>query len=737
MPARFLLSKPALPAWLAAPRWVGGLLTLVLTGGSALAQSPAQALSPSANPGIASGSTPAPAVAAPTASQAEGSAASSGLVAQGKGRVQLNFANADLEAVARMVMGMTKPRHTLLVDPKVKGQISLQSERAVSHEEAWGLLVKALRLRGVAVIASGEVVQLVPEIDAKLQGGAATVINGTAAPRDGQVGTRIFTLTHESAANLVPILRPLISANNTINLNPGTNTLVVTDYSDNLNRLARIIASLDVPRAVEPAVVPLKHAVASDVVNLVTRLLADNSRANPGSTGTPASGEAPLRTSVIADPRSNAVVIRAPNSAQLEQTKALVNQLDQPNGLAGSGNLHVVYLKNANAVQLANTLRAAISANPQAGQTSAQASGNAATVASGTGNPASSTVPNVTGGQIQADVATNSLIITAPDPVYRDLLEIIQKLDQRRAQVLVESIIAEVDASKAAQFGIQWQGVNGQNGSAVGIMGTNFGSGGNNLLNLSTQGATSTASTAASLPSQGLNLATARPVNGVYVLGTLANFLQSQGGANILSTPSLLTLDNEEAKIVVGQNVPFVTGQYTANNASAGAVNPFQTIERKDVGLTLKVKPQISESGSVKMTIYQEVSSVDSTTSNAGLITNKRSIESNVMVQDGSVVVLGGLLSDTYEGNTSQVPGLGDIPILGALFKSESRNRKKTNLMVFLRPVVLRDENSTQVLSQQRYREMYDAQQQSHTPGTPAMPVPNNVTVPQPARAKP
>jgi general secretion pathway protein D len=303
--------------------------------------------------------------------------------------------------------------------------------------------------------------------------------------------------------------------------------------------------------------------------------------------------------------------------------------------------------------------------------------------------------------------------------------------------VLVESIIAEVDASKAAQFGIQWQGVNGQNGSAVGIMGTNFGSGGNNLLNLSTQGATSTASTAASLPSQGLNLATARPVNGVYVLGTLANFLQSQGGANILSTPSLLTLDNEEAKIVVGQNVPFVTGQYTANNASAGAVNPFQTIERKDVGLTLKVKPQISESGSVKMTIYQEVSSVDSTTSNAGLITNKRSIESNVMVQDGSVVVLGGLLSDTYEGNTSQVPGLGDIPILGALFKSESRNRKKTNLMVFLRPVVLRDENSTQVLSQQRYREMYDAQQQSHTPGTPAMPVPNDVTVPQPARAKP
>ena len=232
------------------------------------------------------------------------------------------------------------------------------------------------------------------------------------------------------------------------------------------------------------------------------------------------------------------------------------------------------------------------------------------------------------------------------------------------------------------------------------------------------------------LPSQGLNIATARPVNGVYVLGSLANFLQTQGGANILSTPSLLTLDNEEAKIVVGQNVPFVTGQYTAANTNSGAVNPFQTIERKDVGLTLKVKPQISESGSVKMTIYQEVSSVDSTTSNAGLITNKRSIESNVMVQDGSVIVLGGLLSDTYEGSNSQVPGLGDIPLLGALFKSEARSRKKTNLMVFLRPVVLRDENSTSALSQQRYREMNEAQQGSHQPASPVAPVANDAQLP-------
>jgi general secretion pathway protein D len=640
----------------------------------------------------------------------------SSVMAQGPHKVQLNFSNADIEAVTRTLMALAKPNHTLVMDPKVKGTLTLQTERAVTHEQAWTLLLTALRLRNYAVTVTAQVVKVVPEMEAKWQGSSPAVFQGMAAPRDGQVATRIFNLTHESAANLVPVLRPLISANNTINVNPGTNTLVITDYSDNLARLARIIESLDQPRAVEPVVVPLKHALAIDVVNLVSKLLGEAAPRGPASAG---QVDNSLRTTVLADARSNAVVIRAPNSAQLAQAQLLVRQLDQPNGLSGSGQLHVVYLKNANAQQLATTLRAAL------------ASAGTATANPGSAPPPSGGSPaSQTGGQIQADLATNSLIITAPEPVYRDLLAVIQKLDQRRAQVLVESIIAEVDASKAAQFGIQWQGVNGQNGSAVGILGTNFGTGGNNLLNLSTQGATGGA-----LPGPGLNIATARPINGTYVLGALANFLQTQGGANILSTPSLLTLDNEEAKIVVGQNVPFVTGQYTANNTNAGAVNPFQTIERKDVGLTLKVKPQISESGAVKLNIYQEVSSVNAANSANGLVTNKRSIESNVLVQDGAVVVLGGLLSDSFESNASQVPGLGDLPVLGALFRSESRNRQKTNLMVFLRPVVLRDEASTSTLSQQRYREMYDSQRGSHQPGTPTLPVPNDAALPPPVLA--
>jgi general secretion pathway protein D len=312
---------------------------------------------------------------------------------------------------------------------------------------------------------------------------------------------------------------------------------------------------------------------------------------------------------------------------------------------------------------------------------------------------------STTGGQIQADTATNALIITAPEPQYRQLRAVIDMLDQRRAQVMVESLIAEVNADKALQMGIQWQAPFGSN--AVG--GTNFGSTGN-IAGLS-QG--STAAAAAGVGT-GLNIGTLRTVNGRNVLGSLANFLETNGDANILSTPTLLTLDNEEAKIVVGQNVPFITGQYTSNNTATGSVNPFQTVERKDVGLTLRVKPQISETGTVKLTIFQEVSSVDYTkASTIGLITNKRSIESNVLVEDGSVIVLGGLLSDTFSGNKSQVPGLGDIPGLGWLFRNESRTRSKANLMVFLRPIVVRDASATEALSNNRYQQMMGVQNTS------------------------
>jgi len=615
--------------------------------------------------------------------------------------VTLNFNNAEIEAVARTMATVTG--RNVVVDPRVKGTMTLVTDSPASPARAYYLFLTTLRMQGFTVVQVDGLDKVVPEADAKLQGTAVSVDDSNKGPvTTGQIQTQIFKIAHENASNLVPVLRPLITPNNVINVNPGNNSLVITDYADNLRRIARIVQALDVPNATDLEIIPLQHAIASDLAQLATRLLETSGGSAPGG-----QADASYKTTILVEPRSNALIVRAANQARLALARSLIQRLDQPsanttNGAAG--NIYVVYLKNANATQLATTLRAAISADTRGSSpaAAAPAAGAAATTA------AAATQPS-TGGQIQADPTTNSLIITASEPQYRQLRAVIDKLDARRAQVFVESLIAEVSADKAAEFGIQWQGALGNAGDGViGLLGTNFGSAGKNIINLATQGAAGTVS-----PSRGFNLGAATKTNGVYVLGFLARFLEESGSGNVLSTPNLLTLDNEEAKIVIGQNVPFVTGQFTNTGASTGTVNPFQTIERKDVGLTLKVKPQISENGTVKLTIFQEVSSVLASTANAtnGPTTNKRTIESNVLVEDGAVVVLGGLLQDEFAGNQEKVPGLGDVPFFGNLFKSEARSRKKTNLMVFLRPVVVRDANATQALSNDRYEQMRSGQQ--------------------------
>uniref|UniRef100_UPI00406C4D3B type II secretion system secretin GspD n=1 Tax=Rhodoferax sp. GW822-FHT02A01 TaxID=3141537 RepID=UPI00406C4D3B len=625
--------------------------------------------------------------------------------------VTLNFVNAEIESVARAMSSMTGRQ--VVLDPRVKGTINLSSDKPVSPAAAYNQFLAALRLQGFTVVESAGLDKVVPEADAKLQSGA---VNADASGKNAlgnQIVTQIFKLNFESAANLLPVLRPLISPNNVINVNPGNNSLIITDYADNLQRIARIIAASDVANGSDLEILPLKYAIANDLAPLVLRLV------DSGVSAAPAAGQADtsFKTTIIAEPRSNALIVRAANPARVALVKSLVARLDQPTvqGDGGTGNIHVVTLKNADATKLAATLRAVMSGEVHAASSAATpASGT-----SGTSTTASTASQTTTGGQVQADVATNSLIITAPDPQYRQLRAVIDQLDGRRAQVFVESLIVEVNADRAAEFGIQWQGASGSNGdSVIGLLGTNFGSGGKNIINLATGAASGTVT-----PGAGLNIGAATLNNGVYTLGFLARFLEQNGDGNVLSTPNLLTLDNEEAKIVIGQNVPFVTGQYTnSSTTSSGTVNPFQTIERKDVGLTLKVKPQISENGTVKLTIFQEVSTVQASSVNSatGLITNKRSIESNVLVDDGSIVVLGGLLQDTYAGNNDRVPGLADIPILGALFRSESRSRSKTNLMVFLRPVVVRDASAMQALSSTRYDQMRGLQQTGQ-------PLPNTV----------
>ncbi|MGK6310047.1 type II secretion system secretin GspD [Variovorax sp. DT-64] len=657
--------------------------------------------------------------------------------------ITLNFTNAEIESVARTMAVVTG--RDVVVDPRVKGTINLQTDRPISPAAAFNQFAAALRLQGFAVVQSEGLYKVVPEADAKLQSNAVTTSTSATASLSGnQIVTQVFRLNYEAANNLLPVLRPLIAPNNTINVNPGNNSLVITDYAENMRRLARIIAALDVPNASDVEVIPLKHSVATDLVPVLTRLAEGGTATAPGQpAAAPGTTDASFRTTLLAEPRSNAIIMRAANPARSQLIRTLIDRLDRPpidSGNGAAGNIYVVYLKNADAVRIATTLRAALT-SAQAGTPGAQGPGGTSPITAGAQQqqqqqqltqmagaggglsaattPVSTTAPVSTGGQIQADPATNSLIISAPEPLYRQLRAVIDRLDSRRAQVLIESLIVEVNADKAAEFGIQWQAGLGNTGDRnVGVIGTNSSLGGANIIDLAVGLATGNAATR---PSSGFNFGIGHRYgdNGQYVLGFLARFLASNGEGNVLSTPNLLTLDNEEAKIVVGQNVPFVTGQYTNTGANTNTVNPFQTIERKDVGLTLRVRPQISETGTVKMQIFQEVSSVVASTVNNinGPTTTKRSIESNVLVDDGNIIVLGGLLSDEYSNSQEKVPGLGDVPVLGNLFKSEVRNRRKTNLMVFLRPTVVRDQLSGDAITADRY-DALRALQQIQQPST-------------------
>ncbi|CAN5917930.1 type II secretion system secretin GspD [soil metagenome] len=628
--------------------------------------------------------------------------------------ITLNFNNAEIESVARTLAVVTG--RDVVVDPRVKGTINLQTDRPISPAAAFNQFAAALRLQGFAIVQADGLYKIVPEADAKLQSSAVTTSTSATQTLSGnQIVTQVFKLNYESAANLLPVLRPLIAPNNTINVNPGNNSLVITDYAENMRRLARIVAALDVPNAGDVDIIPLKHSVATDLVPLVTRLLEGT-----GSQGTaPGTVDASFRTTLLAEPRSNAIIVRAANPARAQLVRTLVDKLDRApidSGNGAAGNIYVIYLKNSDAVKLAATLRAALSTEARGGSAAGASFPNATgiqpvsqvqPVQTGAGTSAANTPLNnanqpSTGGQIQADPSTNSLIITAAEPQYRQIRAVIDKLDSRRAQVMIESLIIEVSATKAAEFGVQWQSALGSGGNNVGVIGTNSSLGGQNIIDLAVGIATKNAATR---PSTGINFGIGHKINGQYVLGFLARFLEGNGEGNTLSTPNLLTLDNEEAKIVIGQNVPFVTGQYASTNGNTSTINPFTTVERKDVGLTLRVRPQINENGTVKLAIFQEVSNVDPATRTDinGPTTNKRSIESNVLVEDGSIVMLGGLLQDDYSRSNEKVPLAGDIPIIGNLFKSETRSRNKTNLMIFLRPVVIRDGAANEAFAYDRY----------------------------------
>ena len=631
--------------------------------------------------------------------------------------VQLNFVDADIQAVVRALSRATGQQ--FLVDPRVKGNLTLVSEGQVPAHQAYDMLLAALRMQGFSVVDVGGVAQVVPEADAKLLGGPIYSAGSSG------MQTRTFRLQYENAVNLIPVLRPIVSPNNPINAYPGNNSIVITDYAENLARVAQIINGIDTPSAIDTDVVKVQNGIAVDIAAMVAELL-DTQGADQTQ-----------KINVVGDPRSNSIIIRSGSPERTELARNLIYKLD--NAQSNPSNMHVVYLRNAQAGKLAQSLRGLLTGESESGvsdeargklsamggtgqNTQGTAAQNSSGTPTGSGVQSSygqdkqttgastsqdqDTAFSAGGVTIQADATTNTLLISAPDPLYRNLREVIDMLDQRRAQVVIESLIVEVGEDDATEFGVQWQA--GNLGGKGGFGGVNLGGSGVN--------ATPTSKTSIDVLPKGLNIGL---VNGtvdipgigkVLDLKVLARALKSKGGTNVLSTPNLLTLDNEAASIFVGQTIPFVTGSYVTGGGGTSN-NPFQTVQREEVGLKLNVRPQISEGGTVKLDIYQEVSSVDTRASvEAGTVTNKRAIDTSILLDDGQIMVLGGLLQDGYSQSNDAVPWLADIPGLGALFRNEKRSVTKTNLMVFLRPYIIRDSGAGRSITLNRYEFMRRAQ---------------------------
>ena len=564
--------------------------------------------------------------------------------------VTLNFVNADIEAVAAAIGKMTN--RNFVIDPRVQGTINIVSARPVPSTAVYGIFLSALRLQGFTAVESGGVTKILPEADAKLHGGPV----GTRGAASGNLlQTQVYTLKYTSAAQLMPVLRPIISPNNTIAVFAGNNSLVITDYGDNLRRIESIIEAVDRPGGGgEPVVVPLRFAAVADVMQTLSRVLPDSVASAPGQA---AAIDASARLYVAQDPRTNSIVVRSENPARVEQVRALVRQLDVQTGAAA--NVHVVYLKNAEATRVAQTLRGILSgevapiapsharapgAQPSA---AAQPPHRGSGARHGAGGLGVERAPDLGARRgVRAHQGDHRQARRAPRAGLRRSAD--RGDDRRQGRRVRHPVAIAPGLSRGRARRVSAAPTSRAPGPAP-----------TSWRRRSTRSAWE----------PGINVGVVRgqvtiPGIGVVTnLAMLARALETDAKANILSTPNLLTLDNEEARIVIGQNMPLITGQY-AQTGSATTVTPFQTIERRDVGLTLRVKPQISEGGTVRLQIYQEVSAVRDTTL-AGVTLDKRAIESTVLIDDGQIIALGGLVQDDVRAGMEKVPLLGDIPLLG------------------------------------------------------------------------
>lgn len=615
------------------------------------------------------------------------------------GEVLLNFQGAEIQGVVKAVGQMTG--RNFLLDPRVKGQITIISARPVTTSAAYQIFLSALKAQGFTAVPGIGATKIVPTTEAK----ANADVSVEGEPRGGeQIVTHVLVVQHTSATQMIPLLRPLMSPTSQLSSYEQANALIITDYADNIRRMMRIIEKIDQPVSSDVTIISLKHASALDLADLVTRLSLPGA-SQPGQPQVPGGpGGAGDRFNIVPDLRTNSLLVRADNPGRVNQIRSLIDKLDVP--ALSSGQTRVIYLRNADAVKLAEVLRGLL-----AGEARNQAAvASPAAQPGGAIRPASSSASKSEASLIQADEATNALIINAADATYNNLRGVIEKLDVRRTQVYVEALIVEMTTDSTNELGIQWAGgTPAANGTLVGIQ--NFPAANPSLIN-TVSGLVAPVPT---IPNAGglllgfLGDAVTLP-DGTVVrgLGALARALETRGLANILSTPNLMTLDNAEAKIVVGQNVPFLTGSFaqpTGGGTGGTAVNPFQTIERKDVGLTLKIKPQVSEGGIIKLEIYQEVSNVAPTsgTGASDLITNKRSIDTKVLVDDGHTIILGGLIEDNRSETEQGIPGLSRLPLVGWMFRYKQKTGRRTNLMVFLRPLIIHGPQESYNATTDRY----------------------------------
>jgi general secretion pathway protein D len=605
--------------------------------------------------------------------------------------VTLNLKDADIGALITTVAEVTD--RNFIIDPRVKGKVTVISTRPMDSEEVYQVFLSILKVHGFAAVPSGEVIKIVPDVNAK-QDGIPTANEGRPGRGDEMV-TRVVQVDNVAAAQLVPILRPLVPQQGHLAAYPATNVLIISDRANNVERLLTIIRRIDQVSDSEIEVISLQFASAVEVVRILTSL----KRATPGAKG--AAAAAGGGQVLVADERTNSVLLSGDRASRLRM-RAIISHLDTP--LDTGGNTDVIYLRYADATELVDTLLGVGKIEEKEAQ---QGKGKA-------------TAPKGA-FDIQADEATNALVITAPPDIMRTLKHVISQLDIRRAQVLVEAIIAEVSEDTAQELGVQWAFSGLEDGSGpIGVV--NFTNSGSLIADLVNgvadleEGGTFPSIIDNALLGVGKN-------NGSFNYLAVMNLLNSDASSNILSTPTLVTLDNEEAEIVIGENVPFVTGSFTSTGASDGATNPFQTIQREDVGLTLKIKPQINEGDALRLEIEQEVSSIaDSVAGASDIVTNKRSIKTNVMVDDGQVVVLGGLIEEQIKESIQKVPFLGDIPFLGVLFRSKTSDVAKANLMVFIHPVILRDGALTESYTSSKYNYIRALQMQQDEDGVNLLP---------------